>query len=75
MNPSLVKFFQHRILSPAIKTGQGAGGVEAKGRLGDQQKHFPAVVLLTCAGLEVHIYREGLHGISKYLKVINQANH
>ena len=67
VNPSLVKFFQHRILSPAIKTGQGAGEVEAKGRLGDQQKHFPAVVLLlTCAGLEVHIYHEGLHSISKY---------
>lgn len=63
------------MLFPAIKTGQGAGGVEAKGRLGEQQECFPEVVLLlTCAGPKVRIYHEGLHGISKYLKVTNQAN-
>lgn len=70
------KVFQDRMLFPAIKTGQGAGGVEAKGRLGEQQKHFPeAVLILTCAGPEVCIYHEGLHGISKYLKVNNHANY
>lgn len=56
------------------KTGRGAGGVEAKGRLGEQQKHIPeANILLTCAGPGVSIYYEGPHIISKDLKVINQA--